>query len=340
MRSFAYRIASALLLTASVAFLSRPVCGQQSVADPVDARSQPEQDSPPTGTVDELPLAPAHTGDVIDLLSGELDQHWQVFSSDPVTEANLVWRSVKDSPDSECVLICSGKPKGFLFTKDPVTDFELTLEWKYPTDENGNSGVLVYTQNEPRIWPTAIQVQLHQPKAGSIFPSGDATSDNTHELESDLARPVNSWNECRIVSRSGRLSVEINGKKAGEISGAMPSGGSIALQCEGSEVHFRRILIKKLMPESHGDATDPGAIPARTEPTEPMPPRSKAEARHRRRDIRQGRYHLTRIAAEHSLLVTEECVAGPTVDGQSCRSTAEFADVGRSHRDKSGCKVD
>ena len=93
-----------------------------------------------------------------------------------------------------------------------------------------------------------MQVQLHQPKAGSVFPSGDAMSDHTSEAEPDLARPVNVWNEGKIVSRGGRLSVEVNSKKAGEVSGAKPSSGSIALQSEGSVVHFRRIRLRKLSP--------------------------------------------------------------------------------------------
>ena len=102
-----------------------------------------------------------------------------------------------------------------------------------------------------------MQVQLHQPKAGSVFPSGDAMSDHTSEAEPDLARPVDNWNEGKIVSQGGRLSVEVNGKKAGEVSGAKPSTGSIALQSEGSVVHFRRIRLRKRLvvaPETKGNS--------------------------------------------------------------------------------------
>ena len=150
-------------------------------------------------------------------------------------------------------MICSGEPKGFLYTTETCTEFELTLEWKFPKDADGNSGVLVYTQDEPRIWPTSMQVQLHQPKAGSVFPSGDAMSDQSSELERDLARPVGTWNEGKIISRGGRLSVEVNGKNAGEVSGAKPSSGSIALQSEGSVVHFRRIRLRKLPVADQGE---------------------------------------------------------------------------------------
>lgn len=187
--------------------------------------------------------------ETIDLLTEDLTRHWRVFSSSPMPDTP-VWKVIREGSgdNEELILVCSGEPKGFLYTTEACSEFELTLEWKYPEDADGNSGVLVYTQDEPRLWPTSMQVQLHQPKAGSVFPSGDAMSDQTSEAESDLARPVNVWNDGKIVSRGGRLSVEVNSKKAGEVSGAKPSYGSIALQSEGSVVHFRRIRLRRLVP--------------------------------------------------------------------------------------------
>ena len=199
--------------------------------------------------------------EVIDLLTDDLNQHWKTFSSAPATPDAPVWKVVPDGDNMELILICSGEPKGFLYTTESCTEFELTLEWKFPKDLDGNSGVLVYTQDEPRIWPTSMQVQLHQPKAGSVFPSGDAMSDQPIELERDLARPVDTWNEGKIVSRGGHLSVEVNGRKAGEVSGAKPSSGSIALQSEGSVVHFRRIRLRKLHVTDREDEDKADAAP-------------------------------------------------------------------------------
>lgn len=190
--------------------------------------------------------AGAKKEDSEDLLAGEFMTNWKLFSSDPQTDATTVWKVIQELPDTERILICTGAPKGFAFTAADYSDFELSLEWRYPEDPSGNSGVLIYTQNEPRIWPTAIQIQLHQPKAGSIFPSGDAVTDNTLDSAPDLAGPVKTWNACRIVSRAGRITVEINGKRAGEVTGAKPAVGRIALQSEGSVVHFRRIRLKNL----------------------------------------------------------------------------------------------
>ena len=331
-RTSVYRIATAAFFVASVAFLSPAASCQESGADSdVTSRSQSQEPASPDAANEESSSQQSQASDATDLLTGELDERWQVFSSDAVPEAVRDWKLVQDSPDAEVVLVCSGAPKGFLFTKELVTDFELTLEWKYPTDESGNSGVLVYTQNEPRIWPTSIQVQLHQPKAGNIFPSGDATSDNTREEDSGLARPVNTWNECRIVGRNGRLAVEINGKKAGEISGAKPCCGSIALQCEGSEVHFRRIRMKKFERVSPASVTEPDLIPAKAEPVAPVPPTSKADARRRKRDIRHGRYYLTSKAVEESLQRNCMIADRTTLDCESCGCAAVFVNVRKVH---------
>ena len=255
--SFCYRIRALTWMStddllrwfyaAAVIGMSWPMLSVSSMAQdtakqvPPATATQVDQDAPKKNEVE---------AETIDLLTEDLMQHWKIFSSAPAAPNAPVWKVIRQGAGDaqELVLVCSGEPKGFLYTTQTFSEFELTLEWKYPKDADGNSGVLVYTQDEPRIWPTSMQVQLHQPKAGSVFPSGDAMSDNTSEAEPNLARPVDTWNESKIVSRGGRLIVEVNSKKAGEVSGAKPSTGSIALQSEGSVVHFRRIRLRKFPP--------------------------------------------------------------------------------------------
>jgi hypothetical protein len=188
------------------------------------------------------------------LLDDKWPAQWKWFSSAPDVPLPKVWTISKNTQSEDLILICSGSPKGFLYTTEAWSDFEMQLDWRYPKDADGNSGVLLFVQDESRVWPTSIQVQLHQPKAGSVFPSGDAMSDNT--TETDLARPVGEWNSCRIVTRQGTISVEINGKRAGEITGATPATGKIALQSEGSEVQFRRLRIRSIATEETNDASE------------------------------------------------------------------------------------
>lgn len=178
-----------------------------------------------------------------DLLQNELRTCWKHFSSVDNTPLPSVWQRIDGTDRTVTELICTGDPRGFLYTNQQFGEFELNLEWRYVSDPNGNSGILVYTQNDPRLWPTSVQIQLHQPEAGSVFPSGDAVTDQTVRKEG-LARPVGEWNKCRILSRSGRVLVHINGEKAAEVTGCKPAKGCIAIQAEGSEVRFRRILVR------------------------------------------------------------------------------------------------
>lgn len=170
---------------------------------------------------------------------------WTYFSAENGSKLQDVWQAVKAANGGDDVLVCRGKPFGYLRTQKLHSDFEFRLEWKYPKDANGNSGVLIHTGKEDKIWPNSIQVQLHGPTAGSIFPSGETKTDNKLMVR-DLSKPVGQWNTCVITSKAGTISVVINGKKAGEVSGCLPKSGSISLQSEGSEVHFRRVMLKTL----------------------------------------------------------------------------------------------
>ena len=145
------------------------------------------------------------------------------------------------------VLICRGEPHGYLRTTQVYREFEFGLEWKYPRDSNGNSGVLVFTEGEDRIWPKSVQVQLHQPNTGSVFGSGGAQIEPAI-MRSDLSRPVNQWNQLQVSCHQGAVRVTVNGKEVGDVKVLSPQAGAIGLQSEGSEVHFRNIWIRDLAP--------------------------------------------------------------------------------------------
>gem|GEM_PF-1562747 len=223
---------------------------QESQPKPAEKVDTEKSTDSPAGSPDlsgEKPVSDTNKAPVpddrIDMLNADLTKNWKVFSTKSGVAFGDVWKLV--NVEKERHLICLGEPKGFLYKDQRYDNFEMTFEWKYAVDPNGNSGVLVFTNEEPRLWPTSMQIQLHQPRAGSVFPSGDATSDSTTEA-TDLALEIGNWNSCRVVAVGGRVSVEINGKPAGEVSGCKPFVGSIALQSEGSETHFRRMFIRKL----------------------------------------------------------------------------------------------
>jgi hypothetical protein len=174
-------------------------------------------------------------------------KNWEYFAAEKDNPIEKTWQVAKDEKSNEPYLKCLGKPYGFIRTVDQYENFEFGLQWRFPTDPNGNSGVLLYTVEPDRIWPNAVQLQLHRPKAGSVFPIGEARTDNRLDIkEKELSKPLNVWNECVVTCVNGRISVVINNRKVGEVTGCVPLKGAIALQSEGSEIHFQKIWLKKL----------------------------------------------------------------------------------------------
>lgn len=275
-----WQLAFQLLVVASATFFSNPLIADES-SPKADATQSPETSEAATATTtvgveDQAPVAEtaAVTAQAVpepvavDLLQGELRETWKYFSSKEGVPIGDVWTVTRPGEDKHKQLNCIGEPKGFLYTKKQYSNFVLTFEWQV-SEDNANSGVLVYTQDEPRLWPTSMQVQLHQPQAGDIFPSGDAEG-NATQAPPELAKEVGTWNKCEIVSFGGQLSVKINGRKAGEVSGCQPATGSIALQSEGSKTLFRRLLLKEL--------TAPPVPEAVEQTTEVEEPAEKAKA--------------------------------------------------------------
>jgi len=171
---------------------------------------------------------------------------WVYFSGQKDASFTQTWEVTKDTESGTTILVCKGEPHGYLRTRAEYANFDLRLEWRFPKDPNGNSGILLFTSGEDRIWPAALQIQLHQPELGVVFPIGGAKSANELHPGLKLAKPVNQWNQCEIRCRHGSATVTINGQDVGAVQSCLPALGTIALQSEGSEVHFRAISIREI----------------------------------------------------------------------------------------------
>lgn len=219
------------------ALTSQSVLAQDPPAKPTDPKTAAAQNS--TTTAKPEPSKP------VDLLEEtKFNTTWKYFSADSKTSLGDTWTLKKDEDGSQ-MLVCGGKPFGYLKTAKSYENYEFGFEWRYANGPNGNSGVLIHTGSEDKIWPKAVQIQLHRPTAGSIFPSGGATTDNTLAVK-DLNLETGKWHECVVTSRMGTVAVSIDGKKLGGISGCNPRSGPIALQSEGSEIHFRKVWVRNL----------------------------------------------------------------------------------------------
>lgn len=189
-------------------------------------------------------------------------KQWISFNEGAVKPLGETWKIQKQDGTQQPILICTGEPFGYLRTQTPLQDFEFGVQWRYPANQNGNSGVLLFTSGGDRLWPDALQIQLHHSTAGSTFPIGSAKSDNELRNVPALSRPIGEWNECVVTSLRGRVVVTVNGKRVGEVTGCTPNRGTIALQSEGTEIHFREIWIRDLSGTESATKGTSYALPA------------------------------------------------------------------------------
>jgi hypothetical protein len=170
-----------------------------------------------------------------------------------------VW-SVKDG-----VLVCKGKPLGYLFTDSSYQDFTLKLDWRWaPGSEPGNSGVLLRIAGKPATFmPKCVEAQLKSGDAGDIWAFFGASVQGSPERiqevkdNKDLGnfhgvkkikaaeKAPGEWNQYEITVSGGNLELKVNGELVNQASGLEVLSGPIGLQSEGAEIHFRNIELKQ-----------------------------------------------------------------------------------------------
>ncbi len=198
--------------------------------------------------VRELPPAESRLGDEVVLFDGTNLDAWQAHLNDG-GRLEDVW-SIQEG-----VLVCKGKPTGYLYTKAPFTSYVLDVEWRFdPTKGAGNSGVLLRLNGEHKVWPRSIEAQLHSTHAGDFWNIGEMgmqTTDarrkgrntkHTHPNE----KPLGEWNHYRIVVDGPWVQLTVNGQVLNEAWDCEVLAGPIALQSEGAEIHFRRVALRPL----------------------------------------------------------------------------------------------
>jgi len=191
----------------------------------------------------------------IDLFDGKSLAGWEHYLVKPDVKMADVW-SVRDG-----LLICKGKPMGYLATKKEYTNYKLVVEWRWaPGKKAGNSGVLMRITGEPKALPKCAEAQLKSGSAGDIYGfhgfkvKGDAARlKSAHgEMIGQLSgvskikgneKEPGEWNRYDITLNGGDLTLIINGEKVNEATGLDIVAGKIGFQSEGGEIHFRTIRL-------------------------------------------------------------------------------------------------
>lgn len=228
----------------------------------VEPKQTEPKRTPDKPTANTKPVAPP----VIKLLDGDFAKTWKLFAAEKNAKVQDIWKVNKTETGN--ILVCTGKPKGYLRTAQVYGNYKLAFEFRYPMDKNGNSGVLLHIDGKDKIWPDGVQVQLHGPTAGSIFPVGNRKTRFT--IGAKLELRLNKWNKCEIDVRDDAVEVRINDVAVGPLKYCEPKKGFIALQAEGSEVHFRNLVVLPYKPAPTPPAPVPPKV-AEEKATNPKP---------------------------------------------------------------------
>lgn len=196
----------------------------------------------PTSNEPEVPETPFELEPGFELLSRD---SFDAFAAMPET-----WTATPDGISS------TGKPKGYLYSKQPYENFTLRLDYRFPRPKNlkddaqfkGNTGFLVYITGEHKQWPVCIEIQGKFAQMAAIKENGGA--DPVTVEDDDAARQkarngVGKWNSLEIVSKTGALTATLNGTLISSSKAGPLKSGLIGIQAEDHPFEVRRMRIRK-----------------------------------------------------------------------------------------------
>jgi len=163
-------------------------------------------------------------------------------------------------------LVSLGKPGGHLITDDEYEHYRLEVEYRF-AGKPGNCGVLVHAST-PRalykMFPKSIEVQMHHTNAGDFWciveditvpemvkrrgPEEkwgvtEGKARRILNLTDGSEKPAGEWNAMTIECVGDEVKVWVNGDLVNHGSDCTATKGQIALQAEGSEVEFRKLML-------------------------------------------------------------------------------------------------
>jgi len=164
------------------------------------------------------------------------------------------------------LLVSMGKPGGHLITDKIYRNYRLEVEYRFAA-KPGNCGVLVHAST-PRalykMFPKSIEVQMQHQSAGDFWCIGEDITTPDMEarrgpkeewggtegkrrqiknLTDGSEKPAGEWNIMDIECVGREIKVWVNGDLVNYGYDCTADRGQIALQAEGSEVEFRKLVL-------------------------------------------------------------------------------------------------
>ncbi len=163
------------------------------------------------------------------------------------------------------MLVSLGTPQGHLITDDTHQNYRLEVEYRF-AGEPGNCGVLVHAST-PRslyeMFPKSLEVQMMHENAGDFWcivediqvpdmerrrgPQEDwgiteGKGRRILNLTDDSENPLGEWNRMVVECLGDKIKVWVNDDLVNYGTNCTTQSGQIAVQAEGSEVEFRKLL--------------------------------------------------------------------------------------------------
>ncbi|MEM6845048.1 MAG: DUF1080 domain-containing protein [Bacteroidota bacterium] len=167
------------------------------------------------------------------------------------------------------MLVSLGTPNGHLITDETYQDYRLEVEYRF-AGEPGNCGVLVHAST-PRslykMFPKSLEVQMMHENAGDFWcivediqvPDMEARRGPMKDwgitegkgrrilnLTDGSENPLGEWNRMVIECLDDQIKVWVNGDLVNYGTGCTTQQGQIAVQAEGAEVEFRKLLLNPI----------------------------------------------------------------------------------------------
>jgi len=190
----------------------------------------------------------------IKLFDGKTLAGWDCFILDPAVKTGDVW-SVRDG-----ILVCKGKPLGYLYTNKEYRNYQLIVEWRWaPGKEPGNSGLFLRILGDAvSFLPRCSECQLKSGSAGDILGFyGFEVKGPEERLKiidhaklgriykvgkvTGAEKQPGEWNKAEITVAGTSIIAVVNGQEVNRATGCDVVTGKIGLQSEGGEIHFRTV---------------------------------------------------------------------------------------------------
>ena len=164
------------------------------------------------------------------------------------------------------LLVSLGTPGGHLITDAIHQNYRLEIEYRF-AGKPGNCGALVHAST-PRalysMFPKSIEVQMMHQNAGDFWCIVEDISVPEMEkrrgpkekwgitegkerrivnLTDGSEKPLGEWNSMTIECLNAEVKVWLNGDLVNHGFNSTATKGQIALQAEGSEVEFRKVML-------------------------------------------------------------------------------------------------